>query len=193
MSLEATMLEAQASLGKLTDTCETCRGIWLCFLDPTISRRVSLGYTDDPLHPRCAGHSPLYLYWREESKPDPPDGVSAIDSSDEGNSSSIGDSDGGANRETLRETRADGANQIMIQTEHSPKSVILTKKTTEDFEICQEIMMLKKNSVSGHPGIGIRLDPDWIDIQLARKWKQVCLEEHGMKCNNPLKISPVNA
>ncbi|KAI7778715.1 hypothetical protein LA080_001862 [Diaporthe eres] len=79
----------------------------------------------------------------------------------------------------------------MIQTEYSPKSVILTKKITEDFEICQEIMMLKKNSVPGHPGIGIRLDPDWIDIQLAGKWKQVCLEEHGMKCNNPLKISPV--
>lgn len=168
MSLEATMLEAQTSPDKLIDTCETCRGIWMCFSDPTISRRVSLGYTDDPLPPRCAGHSPLYLYWREESKPDPPGGVDAIDSGDEGKSCGMGDPDGGA--ETLRETRADGAHEIMIQTECFPNSVILTKKTAKNFEICQAIIMLKKDVVLvGHPGIGIRLDPDWIDIQLARK------------------------
>lgn len=38
---------------------------------------------------------------------------------------------------------------------------------------------------------GIRLDPDWIDLQLAGKWKQKYLEEHGTKCNNPLKVSPI--
>lgn len=78
-SAQEIMLEPQASVEILTDTCEICRDIWLCFLDPTTFRQVRLGYSDDPLAPRCPRHSPLFIYWRDNSKVDLPDGVDAID------------------------------------------------------------------------------------------------------------------
>lgn len=42
------------------------------------------------------------------------------------------------------------------------------------------------------PGFGRLLDPDWVDLELARQWKRDCLAQHGDTCRNPLKINTVS-
>ncbi|KAF6808553.1 hypothetical protein CMUS01_13861, partial [Colletotrichum musicola] len=36
------------------------------------------------------------------------------------------------------------------------------------------------------------LDPDWVDLDLARYWKHRCLSRHGATCQNPLNIQKVS-
>lgn len=190
-SLQEVTVGARESLGHATETCEICRGIWLCFLNPTEHRRISIGYTDDLVPPCCPGHLPLFNYCRDNSKADLPDGVEAIDPGDEENSRDAEDSGDTANSEAEKPTHADGANQMFVGTQVSSKTVLLTREIVRDSGVASQVIMLKNDLVPGHPGIGIRLDPDWIDLQLARKWKEKCLEEHGMKCNNPFRVSAV--
>ena len=40
-------------------------------------------------------------------------------------------------------------------------------------------------------GQGRILDPDWVDVKFLQDCKRKCLETHGGKCNNPMRISPV--
>lgn len=185
------MLEPQAALDNSTDTCEICRGIWSCFLNPATSAGVSLGYADDPLPPRCPGHSPLFLDWRDNSKAEILDAFDATDSGNEEGSSGTEDSENGASTGADRATHEDGINNLTVETHKSSRAVILNRRITMGIAFSQQVIMLKRASVPGHPGIGIRLDPDWVDLELAGKWKQKCLEEHGTKCNNPLMVSPI--
>lgn len=190
-SLQEVTAGARESLGNATETCEICRGIWSSFLDPTEYRRIHMGYADDPVPPRCPGHSPLFIYWRDNSKVDLPDGVEGIDPSDEEDSRNVEDPGYAANSEAEKATRADEANRMILETQVRSKTVVMSREIVRDSWVSQQVIMLKNDSVPGHPGSGIRLDPDWIDLQLASKWKQKCLEEHGTKCNNPFKVSPV--
>ncbi|KAI1171296.1 heterokaryon incompatibility protein-domain-containing protein, partial [Nemania sp. FL0916] len=52
------------------------------------------------------------------------------------------------------------------------------------------IWLVKNALIPDHPGTGVSLDPDWVDTNLLLQWKHVCLEGHGKKCDNPLKIWP---
>ena len=52
------------------------------------------------------------------------------------------------------------------------------------------LLLVKQNSVPDHVGIGRILDPDWVDIDIVKHWKNQCLASHGPKCENPLKIWP---
>lgn len=49
-------------------------------------------------------------------------------------------------------------------------------------------LLVKKQSIADHPGVGRLLDPEWIDPGLARRWKENCLSSHGARCSNPMKI-----
>ncbi|KAJ2990194.1 hypothetical protein NUW58_g3074 [Xylaria curta] len=52
------------------------------------------------------------------------------------------------------------------------------------------LQLANKASVSDHPGKGCILDPDWVDTDLLRKWKHICLGAHGERCDNSMKIWP---
>lgn len=52
-------------------------------------------------------------------------------------------------------------------------------------------LLLNWRSVPGHIGIGRVFDPDWVDLDLVKQWKQRCFLEHGPRCENPMKIWPV--
>ncbi|KAJ3539731.1 hypothetical protein NM208_g5373 [Fusarium decemcellulare] len=52
------------------------------------------------------------------------------------------------------------------------------------------LLLVKNSSVPNHPGTGRVLDPDWVDLDILKKWKQTCLSSHGAKCNNPFKVWP---
>lgn len=63
--------------------------------------------------------------------------------------------------------------------------------TGQDFECTWDIMMLalaKRTELPEHPGNGIILDPEWIDMGVIKQWKRRCITEHGSKCYNPWQI-----
>ena len=35
----------------------------------------------------------------------------------------------------------------------------------------------------GHPGLGRILDPQWVDLDIMRRWISICRETHGDKCD----------
>lgn len=50
------------------------------------------------------------------------------------------------------------------------------------------LLLAKKSSTIGHPGIGRIVDPEWADINMVKKWKQDSLKLHSSKCATPMKI-----
>lgn len=52
------------------------------------------------------------------------------------------------------------------------------------------LLLVKQKSVPDHVGIGRILDPDWVDLDIVKQWKNQCLASHGPKCENPIKIWP---
>ncbi|KAI5922771.1 heterokaryon incompatibility protein-domain-containing protein [Camillea tinctor] len=52
-------------------------------------------------------------------------------------------------------------------------------------------LLLKRGPNPAHPGTGHILQPNWIDLDILSRWKKRCLQEHGLKCENPLKIGSV--
>ncbi|KAF7923144.1 uncharacterized protein EAE98_007849 [Botrytis deweyae] len=55
---------------------------------------------------------------------------------------------------------------------------------------CWNLLLVRKESVPGHPGIGRILNPGWLDVEMLNRWKKQCLSTHGAKCENPWKIWP---
>lgn len=51
-----------------------------------------------------------------------------------------------------------------------------------------DLLLLNTGSTTGHGRI---LDPDWIDISFVLECKNKCLQTHGRKCNNAMRLSPV--
>lgn len=51
-------------------------------------------------------------------------------------------------------------------------------------------LLVKKEGVADHPGVGHVLDPEWVDLRLARRWKEDCLSSHSAQCSNPMKTWP---
>lgn len=49
-------------------------------------------------------------------------------------------------------------------------------------------LLVKKQNIADHPGVGRLLDPEWIDPRLARSWKEKCIASHGAQCSNPMGI-----
>ncbi|KAJ8065092.1 hypothetical protein OCU04_005805 [Sclerotinia nivalis] len=56
--------------------------------------------------------------------------------------------------------------------------------------LCWSLLLVKKESVPHHPGIGRILNPDWVEVGMLKRWKKQCLSTHGAECENPWKIWP---
>lgn len=54
-----------------------------------------------------------------------------------------------------------------------------------------ELLLVNTGSANNSAGHGRILDPDWIDVSFILECKEKCLETHGRKCNNPMRLSPV--
>ncbi|KAI1865308.1 uncharacterized protein JN550_008356 [Neoarthrinium moseri] len=51
-----------------------------------------------------------------------------------------------------------------------------------------ELLLAKKDADADHIGKGVILDPDWVNLDLIKQWKNQCLSFHGDKCDNPLRV-----
>lgn len=69
------------------------------------------------------------------------------------------------------------------------RSVMLTQSVTR-LGRCWNLSLVKRGQLSSHPGVGRILDQDWVDMKIAKRWKDECLTHHGNTCENPLKVWP---
>lgn len=53
-----------------------------------------------------------------------------------------------------------------------------------------DLLLVKKDDVPEHPGIGRVLDTDWADVENVKRWKHKCVASHDARCGNPLKVWP---
>ncbi|KAI0859875.1 heterokaryon incompatibility protein-domain-containing protein [Xylaria cubensis] len=53
------------------------------------------------------------------------------------------------------------------------------------------LLLANVASAQAPVGQGRILDPDWVDVKFLQDCKRKCLETHGEKCDNPMRISPV--
>lgn len=65
-----------------------------------------------------------------------------------------------------------------------------TKDLEREPRRCHWNLLVRKEDVADHPGVGHVLDPKWVDLRLARGWKEECLSSHGAECSNPMKTWP---
>ncbi|OJJ06294.1 hypothetical protein ASPVEDRAFT_32602 [Aspergillus versicolor CBS 583.65] len=53
-----------------------------------------------------------------------------------------------------------------------------------------DLVLVKKDN-EGHIGTGRILNPDWAEAGSIKQWKDMCIESHGPRCDNPMKVQPV--
>ncbi|KAI0871699.1 heterokaryon incompatibility protein-domain-containing protein [Hypoxylon argillaceum] len=51
--------------------------------------------------------------------------------------------------------------------------------------------LVNRRRVPNHPGNGLVLDPDWINMDTIKQWRERCTTEHGSKCLNKWKIQKI--
>jgi hypothetical protein len=54
-----------------------------------------------------------------------------------------------------------------------------------------DVTLVKDATRPDHPGVGIVLDADWANLDALNQWKSECMNSHGVKCENPMRIWPV--
>ncbi|KAH7186267.1 heterokaryon incompatibility protein-domain-containing protein [Fusarium flagelliforme] len=66
-------------------------------------------------------------------------------------------------------------------------SVVITQSFSDGGYV-RHLLLVERDNVDNHPGIGRLLNPDFADLETVKKWKHRCVSSHGPKCDNPLKV-----
>lgn len=54
-----------------------------------------------------------------------------------------------------------------------------------------DLLLVNTGSANNSTGHGRILNPDWIDVSFVLECKKKCLQTHGRKCSNAMRLSPV--
>ncbi|CAM1507489.1 Fc.00g071300.m01.CDS01 [Cosmosporella sp. VM-42] len=61
---------------------------------------------------------------------------------------------------------------------------VFDRKTTQMASRYEEsVALVHKADQPGHPGLGRILNPQWLDLDIMRRWISICKESHGDKCD----------
>ncbi|POR31388.1 Uncharacterized protein TPAR_08365 [Tolypocladium paradoxum] len=142
--------------------CKVCQDIWRRFADPESTHEVNLGSFADALSTQCSTHKPLAQSFIE--------------------SLHMGDDD-----DEFGQPKSD---DVGISKGFKGCSVTIHESISK-LGCAWNLLLVKKDSAPAHPGTGRILDPDWVDLDILRKWKKECSSSHGAKCENPMKIWPI--
>lgn len=73
-------------------------------------------------------------------------------------------------------------------TEGNKRDSVMLTESLSKLGLCWHLLLVNRPEVPDHPGKGQILDPDWIDLEKIKHWKQTCLRSHATKCENPMRI-----
>ncbi|PHH80288.1 hypothetical protein CDD80_2129 [Ophiocordyceps camponoti-rufipedis] len=141
--------------------CQVCLDIWRHFVDPESAQKVIFGSSQDAHSILCSVHGPLAKDFVDYVKTCHEHEQHQIDSNDVG-----------------------------LLPRGQGSSVWLTESNSK-LGIVWSLLLVRRENILGHPGTGRLLDPEWVDLDIIKEWKRMCLTDHGAKCHNPLKVWPV--
>lgn len=89
-------------------------------------------------------------------------------------------------------TPAPGPYQIRFQRRHGgmPEIQILDSQRRVEWSLSLFLVGIPDKSQSNSHGKSF--DPDWVDLQAARRWLSNCVENHGPKCDNTFELFSCN-
>lgn len=141
-------------------SCEICSNLWQLFSDPKAEKKIiDLGTFDDALASPCPEHTRIIRDFEKQCNSSKL--VAPLEAS-----STVEFLGGGPGRSTT-----------------------LTAYCTKSPDRRWNLIAAKRDNVTDHPGVGRILDPDWMDLDIVNGWKRECLDSHGARCENPLRIS----
>ena len=165
---EATSMEtASASTEELISTayesvpsnCEICQHVMRAFHTPFDNKYdVDFGTATDVLSKTCSAHGPLFATLKERFE------------ANEGDMVKI----------TLQEAHF----KLSKWARHNDVSI--TINVDESSLRFMEAFELVRETSADQVGCGVMPDPQWIDPNLLRKWKDCCEQTHGDECEHPL-------
>lgn len=142
--------------------CKVCRDNWRLFEQPELLHDIDLGSRAEALATQCHTHKPLIHAFIEAPRELPDRPISAEHS-------------------------------ILVgRWWHSPEVMITcgTDNEAAALQLTWDLLVMKKEPIPHHPGNGRILNPDWIDLEMLRGWKNKCFGTYGAECANPMKVWP---
>ncbi|KAH8673184.1 heterokaryon incompatibility protein-domain-containing protein, partial [Ilyonectria robusta] len=205
------------SMSVSTD-CMICANLRRMFIEDEFW--VDLGMIDKLLETRCSGHDPLLKHFREqfddannsqlgqeeedeeggEEGEGEPGGSGARKSDDEKSSERVENIEDAKNKEgeegSPHEKPKDdkpgpGPYNIYLSRYDEPHGQIHIEESSNSGRLW-DVLLARGRDEPQTPGYGRVLDPDWVNLELARQWKKDCFTKHGDKCSNPFKINHVS-
>ena len=148
----------------LTD-CKICTDLWRRFSDPSTIHEIDLVSVEAALSSNCQRHTPLISLFKNSK------------------------------RHNLHFIWWPGWPDFGIKAGGHGESVKLTKLTLRPSSSggiydSWDLLLVRRDGVPGHAGTGHVLDPDWVDLDVVKRWKARCLSSHGSSCENPMKLPP---
>ena len=143
--------------------CKICDDILLRFTDTSTRHEINLGSFDEALSSRCPRHTRLIRAFKDVCS---------------------GSGDGPRGSE---ETTDVG----FIERYEGDPMLDLTESISK-LGTCWALLLKSNSGLPDHTRVGRVLNPDWVDLDTVKEWKQMCLSQHGEKCRNPMKILPTS-
>lgn len=157
-----------------SEACTVCANLRQMFTDPGFHVLQSRGSLETVLTTKCLGHGPLFDYIRDDL-------CKKLYGRMSGRNQKHSDESWELWFDTVQH---DGGISF------SPEISMLRTDTVYSF--FWSPMMAGTYNENQKPAFGQVFDPDWVDLELARRWKRDCFAQHGGKCCNPLKVKSVS-
>lgn len=202
------------------DACTVCEDLRGMLTGHTIFRRQVQGSLETCFETSCLGHGSLFQMLRKDiiqqlsEYCETQDNDTTNDGGDNAGHTRIGESsareedssESGKSQEGQWNGRdrkpSSGVSHVELSFlsysdgggQHPLILVVLTNSpaTPNWKRLFWEPVMAKSCDEPQTPGFGRVLDPEWVDLELARRWKRECFALHKDKCHNPLKVSSIS-
>lgn len=192
-----------------SEACDVCATLREMFTDHIFSFRGSL----ETLETTCPGHGPLFDFlWVDLCKKlSQSDDTRDNDTTNNGGADAAQSRTGGSSGRTEEITESDKRNETprngrdrnfgfgpyeLSLTSYPERGAKLNKimaTPTGTMELGYWTPVMARFYYEPQtPGFGRVLDPEWVDLELARQWKKDCFARHNDKCHNPFKINTVS-
>ncbi|KAH8650032.1 hypothetical protein BX600DRAFT_483938 [Xylariales sp. PMI_506] len=144
--------------------CTICQRLKLQFLNPEAGGSINLGSFKEALSSQCSGHIPLIqAFWKYCDE---------------------------ARGEGAKSSRHQSSDDVGFKFGNGKNKSITLVETISKGGFYWDLLLVHRDTVNSHTGVGRVLDPDWVDLSVVNKWKEKCLSTHGTKCSNPMKVWP---
>ncbi|CAI6094181.1 unnamed protein product [Clonostachys chloroleuca] len=136
--------------------CAACQTLWKRFVDPDCHDEVDFGSAEQALSTQCLAHKPLVQGFIDHMA--------------------------GVKSKANLEGKRPASENIGIGNGSGPKITMYESITR--LGVYWGLLLAHKDSVPDHPGTGRILDPDWVDVNILKQWKQTyttCLDHRCRK------------